>query len=273
MKFTALPTRLLAIACLVAIVAAAPAAAQKRGKETAASLAGATVYQFSGRGNGNVTCADLNADDATFESITEDLEFKIDPPPPVGTSQYPLVQGGGGNLGGGFTGDDGTITVTLSSDKEMTSFQFANGPADPFYAISAVIVKGGNQGSNVYYYPNLTFSDTGSFTVAGGRNAISHISFCLELGGTTPTAADGSVSGSVKNRLGGAIANARVRLTSLATGLSQTVYTDSFGFYSFTELETGDAYNVSVSASGYTFTKSSYTFTLQQDQTVDFAAK
>ena len=87
------------------------------------------------------------------------------------------------------------------------------------------------------------------------------------------TAADGTVSGRVTNRNGAAIANARVRLTSLATGQSQTVYTNSFGFYSFAQLETGDAYTVGVTASGYTFTKSSYTFTLQQDQTVNFVAK
>ena len=87
------------------------------------------------------------------------------------------------------------------------------------------------------------------------------------------SAADGSVSGRVTNRFGAAIANARVKLTSLATGQSKTVYTNSFGYYSFTELETGDAYTVSVSASGYTFTKSSSTFTLQGDLTLDFVAK
>ena len=92
-------------------------------------------------------------------------------------------------------------------------------------------------------------------------------------GQISSSAADGSVSGRVTNKFGAAIANARVKLTSLATGQSQTVYTNSFGFYSFTELETGDAYTVGVSASGYTFTKSSYTFTLQQDQTVNFVAK
>ena len=271
MRFTALPTRLLAIACLLAIVAAAPAAAQKRNSKEAAadSIAGAIVYSFPS--NGNVTCADLNAD-ATFDAITEDYEFKIDPPPPVGTSLYPIAQGGGGNLGGGLTPDDGTLTVTLSSDKVMTSFLFANGPTDPYYAISAVIVKGGNQGTNVYYYPSLTLSDTGTFTVTGGKNAISHLAFCLQPT-IRPSAADGSVSGSVTNRNGGAIYNSRVRLTSLATGEVKTAYTNSFGHYSFTELETGDAYTVSVYASGYTFATPNSSFTLMGDQTVNFVAK
>jgi len=270
MRFTALPTRLLAVACLVAVVAAAPAAAQKSGKETVASLAGAIVYDFPS--NGTVTCADLNLDEARFNSITEDYEFKIDPPPPVGTTAYPIAQGGGGNLAGGLTPDDGTLTVTLSSEKVMTSFLFANGPTDPYYAISAVIVKGGNQGTNVYYYPNLTLSDSGSFTVTGGRNAISHISFCLQPT-IRPSAADGSVSGSVTNRSGGAIYNARVRLTSLATGAVQTAYTNSFGYYRFDALETGDAYTVNVYASGYTFATANATFTLMGDQTVNFVAK
>jgi hypothetical protein len=87
------------------------------------------------------------------------------------------------------------------------------------------------------------------------------------------SAADGSVSGRVTNRFGAAIANARMKLTSLATGQSQTVYTNSFGYYGFKDLETGDAYTLSVSASGYTFTRSSTSFTLQGDLTVDFVAK
>jgi hypothetical protein len=257
MRFTTLPTRLLAVACLVAVVAVAPAAAQK--KETVTSLAGATVYDFPS--NGNVTCANLSTD-GRFGSVSGDYEFKIDPPPPVGTTAHDLDS----------IGDDGTMTVTLSSEKVMTFFSLANGPTDPYYAISAVIVKGGNQGTNVYYYPSLTLSDSGSFTVTGGKNAISHISFCLELT-IRPSAADGSVSGSVTNRNGGAIYNARVRLTSLATGAVQTAYTNSFGYYRFEALETGDAYNVNVYASGYTFATANATFTLMGDQTVNFVAK
>jgi hypothetical protein len=276
MRLTAFPIRLLAVTCLMSVFAAVPAAGQKKeskgsgsGGAATAELA-ATVFTYPSQGT--VTCADLNLDDARFNSITEDYEFKIDPPPPVGTSAHPIVEGGGGNLGGGLQPDDGTLTVNLSSDKEVTSFSFANGPTDPYYAISAVIVKGGNRGTNVYYYPNLTLSDSGSFTVTGGRNAISHLSFCLQPT-IRPSAADGSVSGSVTNRFGGAIANARVRLTSLATGAVQTVYTNSFGYYRFDALETGDAYNVSVYASGYTFATSSSTFTLMGDQTVNFVAK
>ena len=62
-----------------------------------------------------------------------------------------------------------------------------------------------------------------------------------------------------------------MKLTSLATGVVKYAYTNSFGYYRFDALETGDAYYATASASGYTFP--SYTFTLQQDQTVNFVAK
>ena len=276
MRFTALPIRLLAVVCLLLFVAVAPIAAQKGNSAkggTTTSLA-STAVGFEG--TGTLTCADLNAStDPAFGHISTDWEFKIDPP-----AEGPFVLDGSTNgselIGGMPANSNMWLTLDLSDDgKTINQFDlFFNSTTDITYLISAVIVKGGNKGTNVYPYNPLSYGDDGPFTVLGGKNAISHISFCFEgEGGTNPTAADSSVAGLVTDARGAGIPNARVQLFSLTTGASLTALTNSFGYYRFEALETGHSYMLNVAADGYSFSNSSSTFTLTGDRTVNFVAK
>jgi hypothetical protein len=96
-------------------------------------------------------------------------ELKIDQAP---TGEYKDV-GGADNPGG-----DGPLVFTITSSDGKTFDWESNIPVD------AVIVKGGNKGSNVYMYgANEAESDTGLHSPdnsQGKRPAISHISACYD---------------------------------------------------------------------------------------------
>src|SRR5687768_17413154 len=136
MKLAALPTRLFAVMCLLAVVAVAPAAAQKRNARVAAEPApvaeqreaapavftaepsvkidpaplAPTPIPFPPDDQGTLTCRDLNRKyQSQFPAVAEDFEFKLDFNPPTGTTGYLLNGSNGGSLEGGFPGDDGTL--------------------------------------------------------------------------------------------------------------------------------------------------------------------
>lgn len=86
-------------------------------------------------------------------------------------------------------------------------------------------------------------------------------------------AATASVTGQVLNSAGYGIRNAYVTLTDASTGTVTTVLTNQFGFYKFTNLETGHFYTLSVSAKRYTFANSTQSFTLGDNMSgVNFVA-
>ena len=95
-------------------------------------------------------------------------EVKVNQAP---NGEYP-DSGGGDNPGG-----DGPLVFTVkNSDGKVFDWESNIG-------IDAVVVKGGNRGSNVYFYDPEETSDTGLHSPdnsKGNRPAISHISACYD---------------------------------------------------------------------------------------------
>jgi len=273
--------------CLLSLIGAVPSAAQKRRYSLDIALTDPapavyvpkTSFPVVGAvapvvipGTGNVTCATLNdSGDPAFEHITEDWEFKIDPPE---EDTFKLDGSDGGQLLGGMPPNSNmSLEIDLLNDNTMNSFRvFWNSTSNITYLVSAVIVKGGNQGTNVYPYPNLSSGDTGPFTVTGGGQAISHLAFCFEPF-TGPTAAPASILGRVTDRYGRGVYGARVRLLDASPGTAKYYITNTFGYYRFNDLPVGDLYELSVAHKRYRFSNASVWFTLEADLTgMDFVA-
>jgi hypothetical protein len=79
-----------------------------------------------------------------------------------------------------------------------------------------------------------------------------------------PTAATASLGGRVLTAQGYGISNAIVVLTD-TNGNSRTLRTNTFGFYSFSELPVGQIYVLTVFRKGYTFAQPTQTITLNED--------
>ena len=210
---------------------------------------------------GNPSCATLNASsDPAFAHITEDFEFKVDPPIAGSMS----ITGSG--VGGGMTQNPNLfLNLAYSNSQTLTSWTLT--PTQSQFLdrlVSAVIVKGGPGGANVYAYNPLDNGDNGSFIVPGGSNAISHLSFCFELQ-TAPSAADGVITGRVVDYTGRPIAGAMLTLVDLNTGETRQVPTNTFGYYKFTEVETLNIFNLDVRHRRHTFTDAVRTFGLMGD--------
>jgi len=218
--------------------------------------------------SGNPSCATLNAStNPAFAHISGNWEHKEDPP--SGGGPIPLTQGGGGMP----SNPNLFLTYSMGPATQMNSFQLSwTTPSALTTMVSAVIVKGGPNGANVYTYPALTAGDSGPFTVPGGGQAVSHISFCFETF-TAPSAADGTVSGRVVTSKGAAISGATVLVQNLSTGEVKYVTTNSFGRYAVGELNVGDFFVLSVSHRRYFFSDATRHFTLEADLAdVDFVS-
>jgi hypothetical protein len=84
-------------------------------------------------------------------------------------------------LGENTSKDDGKVDPPVSGENGYATFQFHSGTsvdwqAKSGYAMVAVIVKGGNEDANVYYYDPAATSDSGLQTPTG--QDISHVQFC-----------------------------------------------------------------------------------------------
>ena len=287
MLSTSFSSRFLTMLCLLSLVCVVPAAAQKfkYPRDTAVKELAPAAYVSPTNapvasavppvvipGTGNVTCATLDAsDDPAFSHITGDWEFKIDPP---NEGTYKLDGSTGGELVGGMPPNPNmSLEIDLLDANTLNSFQVLwNSTSNITYLVSAVIVKGGNEGTNVYPYPDLSSGDTGPFTNAGGGQAISHLAFCFEPF-TGPTAAPASILGRVMNSYGRGVYGARVMLFDVSTGTAKYSITNTFGYYRFDDLPVGDLYELSVAHKRYKFSNSSLPFTLEADlMGMDFVA-
>jgi hypothetical protein len=183
---------------------------------------------------GNPTCKDLSP----FY-----LELKIDPPQ---SGNYPF--GSSNSVNANFYGGEDGLTYL---DFQSTS---------PFVA---VIVKGGNQGANVYSYN--TRQSTGAGLTTPDLKNISHVSFCYMLGFVT-TAASASVSGSVLGVSGRGIARSLVTIKNLNTEEMRTVITNWQGRYRFSHLPIGDFYEVTISNKKAGINRQTQSFVLNSDE-------
>lgn len=217
---------------------------------------------------GNFTCANLNAStDPAFAHMTENSEWKFDPP--NSTSFAPRTSG----LGGGLPSNPNMfMSLTVSPSTTMTTWSLSwSSTAAIDRLVSAVIIKGGNVGTYVYPYPSLSAGDVGPFVLPSNQ-AISHISFCFEPF-SAPTAAPVSVSGRVVSSSGRGISNTYVSVVNLNTGETKTAVTNMFGNYKVMDLNIGDLYTISVMSKRYTFNEPVRTFQIEADLTsMDFVA-
>ena len=289
MRLISILSRFLAVVCLLSVVGVVPAAGQKRNfsadlvgeassptllatSTTLESLVAAPTPVLI-PGTGNVTCESLNdSTNPAFSHITEDWEFKIDPPE-EGT--FRLDGTDGGELAGGMPPNSNMFLETdLSGPLTLQEFTVLwTSTSSITYLVSAVIVKGGNMGTNVYPYPSLSSGDTGPFIVAGGDQAISHLAFCFEPF-TAPTAAPATITGRAIDRYGRGIYGAQVRLMSASAGTSNIVITNMFGYYRFGDVPVGELYQLSVAHKRYRFLNRSMEFSLGADLAgMDFVAQ
>ena len=145
-----------------------------------------------------------------------------------------------------------TVTYDRISSTTLGSWFISASPLSALdRRVSAVIIKGGSSGKNVYPYNPLATFDNGPFTTPGATQAISHISFCFERS-LAPSAATVSVMGRVIAN-GQGVSRARVNIVD-ENGQTRSVVTSSFGYYRFEEVEVGQTYVISVFSKGYQFT-------------------
>jgi len=218
-------------------------------------------------GDKNPTCAQLNAStDPRFAHITSNASLKLDRSSPNGTFTFTTgtQNGTSTELTGAAPQPGKTITVS-STGSTLNSFLSQ-------LTITAVIVKGGNEGSNVYPYPSGTTTDT-ILRTPDIQNGISHLTFCFSTVPIGPTAAPASVSGRVRDENGKGVAFVLVTAVNLSTGESLQAQTDIRGRYRFEDLPTAEDYLVTATSRRYTFTPNNRVISLLEDLVgLDFAA-
>jgi hypothetical protein len=231
----------LAVASQILVAQAQTVATNKTGRnlviEDETKQKTQTAFMMDGTVNpapGNPTCKDLSP----FY-----LELKIDPPQ---SGNYAF--GSSNSVSANFYGgEDG-----------LTYFDFQS--TSPFVA---VIVKGGNQGANVYSYNSGQI--TGAALATPNLQDISHVSFCYMPGFGT-TAASASVSGSVIGISGRGVARSLVTIKNLNTQETRTVITNWTGRYRFNHLPVGDFYEVTISNKKAGFNRQTQSLVLNNDE-------
>ena len=87
------------------------------------------------------------------------------------------------------------------------------------------------------------------------------------------TAANVTAAGRVVDSFGNGISRARVTIQNTANGETQTILTNSFGYYRFNDLPAGNLYVITVSHKRYTFENASQAFQLDDAvENIDFVA-
>lgn len=183
---------------------------------------------------GNPTCKDLSP---------RYLQFKVDPPR-SGNYGFGENHSVTANL---FGGEDGLTYVDYQSTVPLI----------------AVIVKGGNQGANVYWYNSGQTTGTGLMTPT--RQDISHVTFCYESSLVT-TAATASIKGRILDENGRALVRSTVKIQNLNTEETRTVVTNSFGHYRFDNLPVGDLYVITTGNKKAGSSRQTQSFVLNGDE-------
>jgi Carboxypeptidase regulatory-like domain len=132
-----------------------------------------------------------------------------------------------------------------------------------------ILLPLGNNGGATFTHalgissPAIDTGDTGSFQANDQRGVIRPIDGNLgnliaqpDIGSfekAAPTAADSTISGRVFSANGRGLARARVVLTD-TNGSNRYAITNQFGYYRFTEVESGQIYIIGVTSKRFTFT-------------------
>jgi hypothetical protein len=219
---------------------------------------------------GNPTCATINAStNPAFSHIEDDFGFKIDEASP-NYANVPFNNGSNPSrsLMGG-AGADVTRTVSVSTTAGNT-FNWSSTKA-----ITAVIVKGGPNGANVYPYNPFSFGGIaggGTGLTTPGAYGVSHVVFCFGLQ-LAPSAANASITGRVLDSTGMPIRGATIQIWNVTAGSYAYAYTNTFGYYTLVDLPVADFYVITANHGRYIFENNERSFTLDDNLTgVDFVA-
>lgn len=125
----------------------------------------------------------------------------------------------------------------------------------PAYTIQRqIIANGGGTMSS----PEYTLDSTIGLTTAGDQQSVgnenAHVGFWFHE--VAPTAANVSISGRVTTAFGQGVPGATLVLTDTA-GNRRTILTGAFGYYRFDNVESGQAFVLSISAKGQSFAQPS----------------
>ena len=224
---------------------------------------------------GNPTCATVNAldqpgpsgpFDTRVDHIDENFGFKIDEASP-NYANVPFNNGSNPSreLQGRATADN-TRTVSMT-----TTGAFFNWSSTK--QITAVIVKGGPDGANIYPYKPFSFGGiTGGGTglITPGGFGVSHVVFCFGVQ-LVPSASYASISGRVSDANGNPVRGATIQLWNVGTGEYLYAQSGNLGYYVLTDVPVGDFYILTATHGRMSFADSTRSFTLEDDlDSVDF---
>jgi hypothetical protein len=222
---------------------------------------------------GNPTCSTVNALDRSggpFDSrvdhIVDNFGFKIDQASP-NYANVPFNNGTGPSreLQNGATSDPSrTVSMTTTGD-------FFNWSSTK--QITAVIVKGGAEGANVYPYKPFSFGGIeggGTGLITPGSFGVSHVVFCYGIQ-LAPSAGQASISGRVMDAGGRPVAGAVIQLWNVSTGVYRNATSGSMGYYTIAEVPVSDFYVLTATHGRLSFDNNTRSFTVNDDVTdVDF---
>ena len=121
---------------------------------------------------GNVSCENLNSNNAAFPSITSNFGFKLEGTARLMSGTFAFTNDEGELTGNAPSDPNSSVTTNVTySQNEPRTFTFTSTKS-----ISAVIVKSGNQ-ANVYVYDPAKMTSEGTLVTPAGQG-ISHIEFC-----------------------------------------------------------------------------------------------
>ncbi|HMS08174.1 MAG TPA: carboxypeptidase-like regulatory domain-containing protein [Pyrinomonadaceae bacterium] len=165
------------------------------------------------------------------------------------------------------------VSISDNGNAVITGWNLSwTSPANLDRLVSIVAVRGqGGTAMNVYSYPNLAVSDTGTFTAPGGA-PITQVRFCFEPF-SGPSSAPVAISGRALTAEGTGISGARISVVDLGSGETLSAVTNPFGYYTIEGLVAESTYMVSASHKRHSFVNNQRTITISEDLAgVDFVA-
>ena len=149
-------------------------------------------------------------------------------------------------------GSGGGIPIAVSTDSaDDGRLESISG-----FAVSGECVEAGDDGPAGGCYPQTVWVSPAGYAAAIEPTYIDTLA--------GPTAAAVSITGRVTDYYGRAISSAKLTLFG-ASGEAKVVYTNTFGYYKFSEVPVADFYVMSVQHRRYTFVNGSVNFSLQDN--------
>lgn len=216
---------------------------------------------------GNPECSLLNSlhpgtgpNAGAVSHIVDDFGLKIDVESPNfanvpfnnGSSPARILQGG--------AAPDVTRTVSMTTTGNQFNWSSTK-------QITAVIVKGGPNGANVYPYNPFSFGEVnggGTGLITPGGFGVSHVVFCFGVG-LVPSSGGVSLSGRTLTAAGMPIRGTTMELWNVTRNEYHIATTSSFGYYVFNDLPAADFYVLTANHGRYTFADNTRSFTLNDD--------